>query len=117
MFLDETGDIPWPALLYVTGQINYGGRVTDDLDRRCLMSILHCYYRPEVLDQDFSLSASGVYTTPPDASTLDEYIEFIHSLPQTDQPEVSYRRAPPHKLAETWCSSGYFAFVYGVAFA
>jgi len=88
MFLDETGDIPWPALLYVTGQINYGGRVTDDLDRRCLMSILHCYYRPEVLDQDFSLSASGVYTTPPDASTLDEYIEFIHSLPQTDQPEV-----------------------------
>ncbi len=40
MFLTEQANIPWPALEYVVGQINYGGRVTDDLDRRCLMSIL-----------------------------------------------------------------------------
>ena len=37
MFLAEQEVIPWPALEYVIGQINYGGRVTDDLDRRCLM--------------------------------------------------------------------------------
>ena len=32
-------NIPWDALNYVIGQINYGGRVTDDLDRKCLMTI------------------------------------------------------------------------------
>lgn len=32
--------MPWEALAYVTGQINYGGRVTDAMDRRCLIETL-----------------------------------------------------------------------------
>ena len=44
MFLEEQEELPWDALLYVTGHINYGGRVTDDWDRVCLISILKKYY-------------------------------------------------------------------------
>ena len=40
LFLDSPEDIPWDALLFVTGHINYGGRVTDDNDRKCLLTIL-----------------------------------------------------------------------------
>ena len=39
-FLDLPQDIPWDAILYVVGEITYGGRVTDDWDRRCLLTIL-----------------------------------------------------------------------------
>lgn len=52
-------NVPWPALGYVIGQINYGGRVTDDLDRRCLMSILRQYMTPMVLDDDYRITPGG----------------------------------------------------------
>jgi dynein heavy chain len=39
-FLDLPQEIPWEALNYVIGEITYGGRVTDDWDRRCLLTIL-----------------------------------------------------------------------------
>ena len=52
-FLDTMDDIPWDALVFVTGHINYGGRVTDDWDRRCLMSILAKFIRREVLDDSY----------------------------------------------------------------
>ena len=48
--------MPWESLVYVTGQINYGGRVTDDNDRRCLMCILAQYFTVNVLDDTYKYS-------------------------------------------------------------
>ena len=63
MFLDEQDEIPWPALQYVTGDINYGGRVTDDLDRRCIRVILRQYYTPALVESEgYKFSRSGIYS-------------------------------------------------------
>lgn len=64
LFLDDQDDIPWDALLYVTGHINYGGRVTDDNDRRCLMATLSKYYTPDALEDGYMYSDSGTYYAP-----------------------------------------------------
>lgn len=56
MFLEEQDEIPWDAMLYVTGHINYGGRVTDDWDRVCLISILKKYYTADILEDNYQLS-------------------------------------------------------------
>jgi len=64
MFLEEQEDIPWDALLYVTGHINYGGRVTDDWDRVCLIAILKKYYTNDILEDGYMLSQSGTYFVP-----------------------------------------------------
>lgn len=49
------------VLRYTAGEINYGGRVTDDWDRRCLLSILQDFYQPPVLEDNYKFSESGVY--------------------------------------------------------
>lgn len=55
----------WQVLVYTAGHINYGGRVTDDWDRRCMMSILNDFYKPEVLNEDYKFSESGIYKQIP----------------------------------------------------
>ena len=49
------------VLVYTAGHINYGGRVTDDWDRRCMMSILGDFYNQTSLDEDYKYSESGIY--------------------------------------------------------
>lgn len=39
-YLDSYTDTPWEALKYLIAEANYGGRVTDELDRRLLGSYL-----------------------------------------------------------------------------
>eukprot|EP00742_Colponemidia_sp_Colp-10_P007071 GILJ01007591.1.p1 GENE.GILJ01007591.1~~GILJ01007591.1.p1 ORF type:complete len:2165 (-),score=376.69 GILJ01007591.1:179-6499(-) len=87
MFLEEQQTIPWDALRYVTGQINYGGRVTDDLDRRCLLAILYKYYSPDILSADYKFSSSGIYCAP-EPGSLSRFKEYIHSLPSLEEPEI-----------------------------
>jgi len=52
MFLNDYEDLPLEALTYLTGQCNYGGRVTDDKDRRLLLSLLSIFYTPHIVDDD-----------------------------------------------------------------
>ena len=50
---DNENSIPWDSLLFVTGEINYGGRVTDDLDRRCIITILKKFYNSDILQNTY----------------------------------------------------------------
>ena len=86
-FLDQQDNVPWEALSYVTGQINYGGRVTDDWDRRCLMGILQNFCNPGVLNDSYKFSHSGKYYAPGDC-TFKDALEYFSQLPMTDSPDV-----------------------------
>lgn len=49
MFLDESNKIPFAALKYLTAECNYGGRVTDDKDRRLIITLLDDYFNEDIL--------------------------------------------------------------------
>jgi dynein heavy chain, axonemal len=86
-FLTDQPMVPWDAMRYVTGQINYGGRVTDDWDRRCLMNILSQYFTTDILGEEYKFSPSGEYYCPPPGE-LKSFQEYASGLPIDDGPEI-----------------------------
>ncbi|KAK3272243.1 hypothetical protein CYMTET_19451 [Cymbomonas tetramitiformis] len=88
MFIDENEDVPYAALKYAIGECNYGGRVTDDKDRRLLNTLLDRVFDPDIINTSgFALSSSGTYKIPPMGSHA-SYIETIITLPAVSTPEV-----------------------------
>ncbi|KAJ2945851.1 hypothetical protein O0L34_g4757 [Tuta absoluta] len=88
MFLSEYAETPFDALNYLAGECNYGGRVTDDKDRRLLMSLLSIYYNEEVTNNpDYSFSPSGKYCMPPKMD-YNSVVDHIQGFPLIAKPEV-----------------------------
>lgn len=88
MFLDENDKIPFAALKYLTAECNYGGRVTDDKDRRLITTLLDDYFNPDVLNNpNYSFSPDPAFKVP-HLNSHEEYIEHIKSLPHLTHPNV-----------------------------
>ncbi|GAX77074.1 hypothetical protein CEUSTIGMA_g4520.t1 [Chlamydomonas eustigma] len=88
MYINEakTG-VPFAALQYAIGECNYGGRITDDKDRRIMKTLMSKVYCASILDDNFLLSESGRYFVPVDGP-LESYVRYVESLPSTQKPEV-----------------------------
>lgn len=77
MFVNRYDEVPFEAISYLTGECNYGGRVTDDWDRRLLLTMLADFYSKDVIEKPRNpFSPSGEYYAPP-KSAYEDYIEFI----------------------------------------
>lgn len=88
LFLDEYQDTPWEALKYLIAGINYGGHVTDDWDRRLLLTYINELFVENALHtENFQVSSSSLYYIPADGS-LQAYKDYVASLPNIDPPST-----------------------------
>nr|CAD7446891.1 unnamed protein product [Timema bartmani] len=89
MFINESADVPYEAILYLTGECNYGGRVTDDWDRRTLTTILEDFVNEQVVTSPSYLfcRVAEVYGLPR-KTEYQVYIQHIETLPPDPPPEV-----------------------------
>lgn len=100
--MDPKKGISWPTVCYMLGEVQYGGRVTDDFDKRLLTtftqvcSILIC--KLNECNVSFQVWFCDVLLRPgfefykgykvPQTRNLQGYVDYINGLPATDTPEV-----------------------------
>lgn len=70
------------------GECNYGGRVTDEWDRRTLVTILSKFYCPSLVEnRSYLFDPSGLYFVP-EVSEHGEFLDFVRTLPLITGPSV-----------------------------
>ena len=88
LYLDEYDETPWDALKYLVSEINYGGRVTDDWDRRLMNVYMGQFFCEDTITvPQYRLSSLSAYVVPEDGP-LSSYREVCAGLPPIDRPEA-----------------------------
>ena len=87
MFLDQYDVIPFQVIRFLCTEINYGGRVTDDKDRRLINNLIEIFVNLQVLDEDYTFSPSGTYMSPNELD-LKSFQKHISGYPLAPKPEI-----------------------------
>lgn len=88
VLLDEYDDVPWDALKYLIAEANYGGRITDDFDRRVCRSYINSLFCIDAITtSQYKVSTMAHYYVP-DSTDLQFVREYAQALPQIDKAEV-----------------------------
>lgn len=86
----EEEELPYETLRYLIGEAMYGGRVTDNMDRRVLMTYLKEYLGDFIFDsnQKFFFAKAGADYVIPCEEDFDMTLEWIDQIPLFTFPAV-----------------------------
>ena len=79
--------IPFEALKYLAGECNFGGRVTDDKDRRLIMTLLEDYYNEDLFKENYRFAGIHEFFAPT-TGDHNSFMSHIEALPSSIPPEI-----------------------------
>lgn len=117
VFINQYDEVPYKVFNYLGAQINYGGRVTDDKDKRLINCIIKTFCCEELVTDcaRYKFSESGVYYCPEEAVFVSDFIKYILTLPLNPAPEafgmhencnITCAQAEAENLLAGECSQG-----------
>lgn len=82
--IDPRRGVSWITIRYMTGEVHYGGRVTDDFDKRLLLTFCKFWFNEGMMGENFQFSDG--YTMPPKSANMDDTLKFLEELPALEDP-------------------------------
>ena len=120
LFLEKhlyNGPISWPTVRYMVCDVQYGGKITDSLDRRLFSLYAAKWLTPDTLAEGYTMQPQVPILKIPgnfqylvkDLPSVDEYKAYCMSFPEIDSPEclgfhpnadLTYRQKSARELLE-----------------
>jgi dynein heavy chain, axonemal len=100
LFLEKhlyAGAISWPTFQYMVSEVQYGGKITDSLDRRMFKTYTAVWLTSNTCSESFTYNpAHPIFKIPNDfqykiaytGTDINEYRRYISSFPDVDSPEI-----------------------------
>lgn len=83
--MDPKKGVSWQTVCFMLGEVMYGGRVTDDFDKRLLITYCQVWFNEHLLLPGFEFYRG--YKVPI-TRNLSQYVDYINGLQAYDTPEV-----------------------------
>lgn len=92
----EFAALSWSTLQFMVGEVQYGGRITDDMDRRLFNGYMEAWMSPNTLQPSFGFSPDRPINKSSetfqykihDYLDVGDYLRYIQGFPDIDSPEI-----------------------------